>query len=145
MLVPILLLLPPDRILPFYTTAGTVTSVALATPGVLYTVSGSPVTTSGTLTLNLVNQSANTIFAGPASGSAAAPTFRALVGLDIPVDNSTIFVDGSNQIAVQYMIVSPPESNYFWGYASENNTKWIIFWKCWNWHKCINCSYNWRL
>jgi hypothetical protein len=28
--------------------------------------------------------SANTIFAGPSSGSAAAPTFRALVGADIP-------------------------------------------------------------
>jgi trimeric autotransporter adhesin len=63
---------------------GTVTSVALATPGVLYTVSGSPVTTSGTLTLNLINQSANTVFAGPASGAATAPTFRALTSADIP-------------------------------------------------------------
>jgi len=30
------------------------------------------------------NQNANTIFAGPASGTAAAPTFRALVSADIP-------------------------------------------------------------
>lgn len=63
---------------------GTVTSVALSTPGVLYTVSGSPVTTAGTLTLTLNTQTANTIFAGPATGSAATPTFRALVSADIP-------------------------------------------------------------
>ncbi|WP_423396019.1 hypothetical protein [Burkholderia sp. LMG 21824] len=31
------------------------------------------------------NQTANYVFAGPTSGSAAAPTFRALVGADIPV------------------------------------------------------------
>ena len=31
------------------------------------------------------NQTANYVFAGPASGAAAAPTFRALVGADIPV------------------------------------------------------------
>ena len=63
---------------------GTVTSVALTTPGVLYSVSGSPVTTSGTLTLNLISQTANTIFAGPTTGSAIAPTFRLLVSADIP-------------------------------------------------------------
>lgn len=68
-------------------TNGTVTSVALSTPGVLYTVSGSPVTTSGTLTLNLVSQSANTIFAGPTTGAAAAPTFRTLVSADVPTLN----------------------------------------------------------
>lgn len=68
-------------------TNGTVTSVALSTPGVLYTVSGSPVTTSGTLTLNLISQAANTVFAGPTTGASAAPTFRALVSADIPILN----------------------------------------------------------
>src|ERR1700722_1576165 len=33
---------------------------------------------------NFTNQSANTVFAGPTSGSAAVPTFRALVAADIP-------------------------------------------------------------
>jgi hypothetical protein len=65
---------------------GTVTSVALAdgstTP--IYSVSGSPVTSSGTLTFSLSNQSANQVFAGPTTGSAAQPTFRALVSNDIP-------------------------------------------------------------
>ena len=63
-----------------------VTSVALSdgstTP--IYTVSGSPVTNTGTLTLTLNTQTANTVFAGPASGSAAQPTIRALVQADIP-------------------------------------------------------------
>ena len=46
---------------------GTVTSVALSLPSII-TVSGSPVTTSGTLTGTLATQSANTVFAGPTSG-----------------------------------------------------------------------------
>ncbi len=63
--------------------SGSVTSVALSLPSFI-TVSGSPVTTSGTLTGTLATQSANRIFSGPTSGSAAAPTFRALVAADIP-------------------------------------------------------------
>jgi hypothetical protein len=62
---------------------GSVTSVALALPSIM-AVSGSPVTTSGTLTGTLTTQSVNTLFAGPNSGAAAAPTFRALTTADIP-------------------------------------------------------------
>jgi hypothetical protein len=62
---------------------GTVTSVALTVPAE-FSVSGSPVTTSGTLAVSKATQSANTVFAGPTTGSAAAPTFRALVSADIP-------------------------------------------------------------
>lgn len=62
---------------------GTVTSVGL-TDGILFSVSGSPVTTSGTLALSLLNQNTNTVFAGPSSGPAATPTFRPLVSADIP-------------------------------------------------------------
>src|SRR5690606_34828210 len=61
---------------------GTVTSVALAAPSI-FSVSGSPVTVSGTLTLNLVNQTQNTFFAAP-NGSAGTPSFRAIVAADIP-------------------------------------------------------------
>jgi hypothetical protein len=60
-----------------------VTSVALALPSIL-TVSGSPVTSSGTLTGTLTTQAVNAIFAGPSSGAAAAPTFRSLTTADIP-------------------------------------------------------------
>lgn len=63
--------------------AGTVTSVGLALPNI-FSVSGSPVTTSGTLTGALANQTANTVFAGPPSGVAATPGFRALVAADVP-------------------------------------------------------------
>jgi hypothetical protein len=63
---------------------GTVSSVALAAPAAVLTVSGSPVTSAGTLTLALATQAANLVFAGPASGGAVAPTFRALGAADVP-------------------------------------------------------------
>jgi hypothetical protein len=63
--------------------AGTVTSVGLSLPS-LFTVTGSPVTTAGTLTATLVAQPANLVWAGPATGTAAAPAFRSLVASDIP-------------------------------------------------------------
>lgn len=70
---------------------GTVSSVALS-EGVLFTVSGSPVTTTGTLTLTLKSAAANNVFAGPTTGASAAPAFRALVAGDIPgtLANTTI-------------------------------------------------------
>jgi len=64
--------------------AGTVTSVGLSAPAI-FSVSGSPVTTSGTLSFSLATQAVNTVFAGPASGSSAAPSFRAIVPADLPV------------------------------------------------------------
>jgi hypothetical protein len=65
--------------------AGTVTSVGLSLP-TMFSVSGSPVTGSGTLTATLASQTANTVFAAP-NGTAGAPTFRALVAADIPTLN----------------------------------------------------------
>ena len=62
---------------------GTVESVSLSLPN-LFSVSGSPVTTTGTLTATLATQGANVVLAGPTTGSAAAPTFRALVAADLP-------------------------------------------------------------
>jgi hypothetical protein len=64
-------------------TAGSVTSVGLALPSI-FTVSGSPVTSAGTLTGTLNTQAANLVFAGPTIGVAATPTFRSLVAADIP-------------------------------------------------------------
>lgn len=62
---------------------GSVSSVALSLPSI-FTVSGSPVTTAGTLTGSFNTQTANTVFSGPSSGGAATPTFRSLVAADIP-------------------------------------------------------------
>lgn len=75
--------------------SGTVTSVALAdgstTP--IYAITNSPVTSTGTLTFTLDTQAAHSVFAGPASGSAAQPTFRALVAGDIPDLSATYILD----------------------------------------------------
>lgn len=65
---------------------GTVTSVGLSLPAI-FSVSGSPVTGSGTLVGSLATQVANTVWAGPATGVDAAPTFRSLVAADIPSHN----------------------------------------------------------
>lgn len=54
-----------------------VTSVGLSMPGI-FAVANSPVTTTGTLAVSLVDQAPNTFLAGPVSGSDAAPSFRAL-------------------------------------------------------------------
>ncbi|HUY12410.1 MAG TPA: hypothetical protein VMX16_02115 [Terriglobia bacterium] len=61
---------------------GTVTSVGLVLPSI-FAVTGSPVTTSGTLTGALATETANTVFAGPTSGIAAAPSFRSLAAADL--------------------------------------------------------------
>jgi hypothetical protein len=60
--------------------SGTVTSVAMIGDGTVLnsSVTGSPITTSGTLAPSLVSQTANTVLAGPTSGGASAPTFRPL-------------------------------------------------------------------
>jgi len=61
---------------------GSVTSVAIATPADL-SVTGSPITTSGTITLARTSQTANT-FLGAPSGANGVPSYRALAALDIP-------------------------------------------------------------
>lgn len=59
--------------------SGTVTSVTFTGDGtVLSSTASTAVTTSGTVTAALKTQTAGTFLAGPTSGSAAAPTFRAL-------------------------------------------------------------------
>jgi hypothetical protein len=68
---------------------GTVTSVALDLPSSVFSVSGSPVTSSGTLTGAFQTQAVGAVFAGPASGAAAAPTFRALTAGDVSLGTSS--------------------------------------------------------
>jgi len=79
-------------------TPGTVASVGLSAPPI-FTVTGSPVTTTGALSLALAAQGANTVLAGPASGAATAPAFRALASADLPVGSASqlgaVKVDGT--------------------------------------------------
>src|SRR5262249_7232121 len=49
-----------------------------------FSASGGPITTGGTITIAEATQSANTVYAEPTSGGAAAPGYRALVAADIP-------------------------------------------------------------
>ena len=85
------------------TNSGTVTSVGLSLPSI-FSVSGSPVTGSGTLTATLNSETANTFFAAP-NGSAGTPTFRALVAADVPTLNqnttgTAASVTGATQSAI---------------------------------------------
>lgn len=77
-----------------------VTSVGLALPSSILTVSGSPVTSSGTLTGSLATQTANTVWAGATSGGAAQPTFRALVAADLPLTFGNLTDAGTDGIVV---------------------------------------------
>lgn len=62
---------------------GTVTSIAWSLPSSVFSFSGTPITTAGTLTATLANQNANAVFVGPASGAASTPTFRPLQIADV--------------------------------------------------------------
>lgn len=68
-------------------------SVGLSLPSE-FTISGSPVTSTGTLTGTWANQTANTVFAGPVSGGPAAPSFRAL-SIDDFIDSSFYVSDAA--------------------------------------------------
>lgn len=73
--------------------AGTVTSVGAktdsTTSGIFVNttnnISGSPVTAAGNFTFSLATQNKNKGLFGPTTGSDAAPTFRLLVGADLPL------------------------------------------------------------
>lgn len=68
---------------------GSVTSIGVTMPAE-FTVTGSPVSSSGTIAVTKNNQNANLVYAGPSSGGAAAPGFRALVSADLPAGVGTV-------------------------------------------------------
>lgn len=70
--------------------AGTVTSVGLVMPAE-FSVANSPITSAGDLTVTKANQNSNLIYAGPLSGSAAAPTFRSIGSADFGVGAVSAF------------------------------------------------------
>jgi hypothetical protein len=83
------------------TGVGTVTSVGYTGDGVIFnsTVTGSPVTASGTFVPSLLTQTATTVLAGPTTGSAATPTFRALSTTDI-VGLGTMATQAANNVLI---------------------------------------------
>lgn len=93
------------------TSPGSVSSVGLAVP-TQFSVAGSPVTGTGTLTISWNTQTANTILAGPTGGAAAVPTFRALDSADFP---ATLNIATAIQVA-STQVVSTRKTG--WGAAS---------------------------
>lgn len=73
---------------------GTVTSVGLSLPSI-FTVTVSPITSSGSLTAVLASETANTFFAAP-NGSSGTPTFRSIVSADVPTLNQNTTGTASN-------------------------------------------------
>lgn len=67
----------------FSSGTASVYSVGLTMPSI-FTVANSPITTGGVIGVTLNTETAKTFFAGPVSGGAAAPTFRALALTDLP-------------------------------------------------------------
>jgi hypothetical protein len=76
--------------------SGTVTSVGLATPAEITITGTNPIIAAGTFTLAWATQTANLVFAGPSSGGAGAPAFRAIVAGDLGTGsaNSSTFLRG---------------------------------------------------
>jgi len=75
------------------------TSLTFAVPSI-FTISGSPATGAGALTLGLNNNATtNSVFAGPASGGAGTPSFRSLVTDDIPSISTTKITSGTLGVA----------------------------------------------
>jgi len=77
---------------------GSVTSVSLSLPSI-FSVSGSPVTTSGTLSATLASQTQNQVFAAPTNAN-GSPSFRSLVAGDLP------------DLSGSYLTVSSASSTY---------------------------------
>jgi len=75
-------------------TTGTVESVGLALPS-QFTITGSPVTSTGTLTAAWASQTQAHVLAAPSDGN-GTPTFRALVATDIPTLNQNTTGTASN-------------------------------------------------
>lgn len=85
---------------------GTVSSVALSLPSI-FSVTGSPVTATGTLSASLAVQPINSVFAGPSIGSSAIPSFRTLSLASNDLSDVTITSASNGQV------------------LSYNGTKWV--------------------
>jgi hypothetical protein len=97
---------------------GTVTSVAQTVPAE-FIITGSPITTTGTLAITKATQAANLVWAGPTTGAAATPTFRSLVAADIPAGTgiqtlAQVLATG-NTTGANNIIVASPQTIDFTG------------------------------
>ena len=119
-------------------TTSNVLAGQFAGDNVLYSNTPVGATAAGTLALpTLSTQTANFVFAGPTSGSAAAPTFRALVAADIPslsylplaggtlsgnLTLSSTLTDGSSSVGTNGQILSSTATGVKWISAGGTGT-----------------------
>jgi len=101
---------------------GTVTSVGLSLPNI-FSVSGSPVTTSGTLSASLLNQTANRVFASPNIFN-GPPSFRSLMTGDIPNLPWSKITSGKPTTLAGYGITDAVKKNSVGDFAQGG----IVFW-----------------
>jgi hypothetical protein len=97
---------------------GTVTSVAFVGDGTIFsTTPSTPVTSAGDIGPTLLTQSANTFLAGPTSGAAADPTFRAITASDIsglvPGSSNDIIYNESGALAANSAFTFTPSTFAF--------------------------------
>jgi hypothetical protein len=78
--------------------SGTVTSVDVALPTSVFSASSGAISSAGTISFTLNNQTGNVVFASPANGSAGVPTFRGLVANDIPTLTASKISDFDTQV-----------------------------------------------
>lgn len=82
---------------------GTVSSVTIAVPSFM-SQSGSPITTSGTITLSFSNQSGRKFLASPSDGSSGAMDVRAVVNDDLPTSGATAGTYGTTTKVAQVTV-----------------------------------------
>lgn len=100
---------------------GTVTSVGLTAPS-LFVVTGSPVTSSGTIAVSFNAQTANTFLAGPTTGASATPTMRALVIADMPAGVWTSSNDGAAS-GLDADLLDGQQGTYYLARANHTGTQ----------------------
>ena len=97
---------------------GTVTSVGLALP-TEFTVTNSPVTTSGTLTGTWASQTAKYFFAAP-NASSGTPSFRAIVASDIPTLNQDTTGTAAKADTIK-TVSTATNANYYLTFVDSDN------------------------
>lgn len=116
------------------------------------TVAGSPITASGTLVPTLKTQTANTVFAGPTSGGAATPAFRALVPADLSITPGLVLTSTGLTPAPSPAVTNCPtgEAVFAYGLDSGGNYQQLASWnsaagastKLGRWDFCHPFAYN---
>lgn len=112
--------------------SGTVTSFSSGDLSPLFTTSVATATTTPAQTFTLSNANANTVLSGPASGGAAAPTYRALVAGDIPsgktvtrtatsIDLNNVWTVVDSNIGATLIAATTKPANPQWTYTVQSS------------------------